>query len=347
MRNNVCFPCLEQPIRCFLSSVSLKKRLSSSPEGKVFTSDNRLSWEEWFLIEESDGTIKIKSRHHGKMLASEQGGEVIAFNKTFKGYDLWNIERDPDGGYFLCSSVHSKYLACDKNGNIYTSLKVPMDESVKWNIEFETGELCFINLPHADKRLKCDVDGNLSMTDKWKGWEVWRFIEAGDGYVYISSWTHHTKVLCSDKDGNVFTTENKLGDWEKWHVDVAPYGFDGVVIKSVSHERYLCSDGDVYATSATFQAGKSTWHLEAAHSQTYFISSGFHDKRIGSNHHSPYTTKNRKGWEEWKIKTIKNGLVTLFNKAHNKYMGSSRAGKVTMATHAGISEEWKIKPSPY
>ena len=132
------------------------------------------------------------------------------------------------------------------------------DTTIWWEMEFTSGELCFISNPAIDQRLRCDFLGKLTLSEQWKGWEVFRFIEAssmsiqasGDerkaghdkdknGELIISSWTHHKKVLASDPDGNVFSTENRLGHWERWRVLKPPDG-GGVWIQSVAHGRILC-----------------------------------------------------------------------------------------------------------
>ena len=63
-----------------------------------------------------------------------------------------------------------------------------------------------------------------------------------EGTFIITSWTHDRKVLCSNGDGRVLTTENKEGSWEKWKVSLHPKSH-GVKIQSVEHGRYLAYSG--------------------------------------------------------------------------------------------------------
>lgn len=147
----------------------------------------------------------------------------------------------------------------------------------EWHIELLSGELCFLSSPALDKRLSCHPwDGKLSMSQKWDGWEVWRFVEACNGHVRISNWTHTDKFLCSDGSGNVWTTNNHVGEWELWDVERAPDGSDGVIIKSVSHGRYLkaANDKSPLSTCAEFvNEPLAVWQTDAGNRQRFYLSS--------------------------------------------------------------------------
>ena len=181
------------------------------------------------------------------------------------------------------------------------------------------------------------MDGN------WKGWEVWRFVKIDDeGTFIITSWTHDRKVLCSNGDGRVFTTENKKGSWEKWKVSLHPKS-RGVKIRSVEHGRYLAFSGrDLY----TMVKDKDTaWHLEPASNQ-FFVSSKSHDKRISSSHDDPFTSHNRKGWEKWVIDPTGGpiGQFTIRSLEHGKYLGSSEGGKLIVSES---HQHWTICSSQH
>ena len=106
------------------------------------------------------------------------------------------------------------------------------------------------------------------MDGKWKGWEVWRFIKDDSGDFIITSWTHDQKVLCSDGDGRVYTTENKEGSWEKWRISLNGHG---VRIQSVEHGRSLAFSGqDLYTMD---KDEDTSWHLQPAHRNQFFLSS--------------------------------------------------------------------------
>lgn len=76
-----------------------------------------------------------------------------------------------------------------------------------WRMEFVTGELLFVSNVSYNRRLRCDVFGNINLDKNWKGWEVWRFIEAGNNHLYISSWTHQTRFLACHANGTIQTVE--------------------------------------------------------------------------------------------------------------------------------------------
>jgi len=322
------------------------------------TTENRLDSEEWMLVEDGDvgDIIKIKSRSHQKFLVCSPGGHVrIAENNQILniGGDRWRICQNFNrkGGFVLISVEYSEYLICDDKGVLSCINENYLDgKSENWDIEFQSGELCFLSLPEYDRRISCDIAGNLSLSKKWKGWEVWRFIECGDGNVYISSWTHHTKILCSNESGDVFTTEERLGSWEKWKIELAQGKNDGVVIKSVVHDRYLRWNGNRLITSKTYEDNRhwTTWHIESAHRQTYFISSLSHDKRIGSRKDRAFTTRNRMSWEQWELKTvIGNDLIIISSKVRGTYLGSNPEGQVSLSAHVGNGEMWKFENSPH
>mmetsp|Transcript_15953 Transcript_15953/g.39098 ORF Transcript_15953/g.39098 Transcript_15953/m.39098 type:complete len:747 (+) Transcript_15953:20-2260(+) len=113
-----------------------------------------------------------------------------------------------------------------------------------WIVEPVTGELCFLSNAKTDSRIRCDMSGRLSMSTNWKGWEVFRFLEAGNGYVKICSWTHSLWILKCHASGKIQTGRQSDfhtdQDWcSLWAVESAPDG-KGVVIRSKSFERFLC-----------------------------------------------------------------------------------------------------------
>mmetsp|Transcript_37204 Transcript_37204/g.55661 ORF Transcript_37204/g.55661 Transcript_37204/m.55661 type:complete len:561 (+) Transcript_37204:1855-3537(+) len=170
-------------------------------------------------------------------------------------------------------SNNSLNLGIDANGTLLfandttaTHAKAPF----LWTIECVTGELCFLSNPALNIRVRCDMTGLLSLSDNTKGWEVFRFMEAGHGYVKISSWMHSQWLLCCTADGRVDTCSHaesfldyrsddddehvQEGEHEeslasskransfkcsKWAIEKSPTG-NGVVIRSKTHGRFLC-----------------------------------------------------------------------------------------------------------
>jgi hypothetical protein len=148
-------------------------------------------------------------------------------------------------------------------------------ELAVWELQFTSGELCFMSNPVIHCQIRCNIMGQLSLSSKFDGWQVFRFIEVGNGDVAISSWTHYSKFLSSDADGQVFTVEgNKQGLAERWRLEPSARR-NGVFIKSVAYERFLTigrTENEVLWTT-TQPNDYAVWHLDAAHSHVYYLTS--------------------------------------------------------------------------
>lgn len=109
----------------------------------------------------------------------------------------------------LRSQATGHYLGLDYSTQTTTRIFLTPDtqneSSLVWDLTCCTGELCFLSNPTLDRRLRCDMAGLLTLTEAWKGWEVFRCMEAGHGYVKLSSWMHQQWMLCSDGRGVVTT----------------------------------------------------------------------------------------------------------------------------------------------
>lgn len=341
------FSCIEQPMRCYFSNPDHDRRIGSNPDGGVYTTKNRQKWEEWEIIQiPNEDYFALKNVAHGHYLTSKRENNLSTSTEREDPETKWCIKPMPDTDkYTLFSAVNRQYLSCNKE-QIRAFDKSKKEFSIEWKIEFLTGELCFINSSSCDKRISCNPTGKLSLTHKWKSWEIWRFIEAGQGNVLISSWKHPGRYLCSDPEGNVYTTDNAFGDWEKWSIEK---NFDadtrGLVIKSRDHGRILETNGEKLITSQNQEVAgyHSVWCIETACSQTYFISSKDHDKRIGTGS-SPFATTNRQEWEMWKITKSHKNEYTLYSVVHSKFLASLPSGSlyVTSAPY-----DWIIEGSPH
>ena len=132
-------------------------------------------------------------------------------------------------------------------------------DATTWDIDCVTGELCF--LPNANqalnRRLRCDMAGLLTLTEAWKGWEVFRMMEATHGYVKISSWMHSQWLLCSTADGGVTTCSHAESMMEhnpkgccQWAIEKYipnesdTSGLQGVIIRSKTYGGRLLSIDD-------------------------------------------------------------------------------------------------------
>jgi len=323
-------------------------------------SENRTKLEEFYILEQYSGITKIKSAAHDTNLLltcassststkpDDDGNNCIQCAETSEDdNDQWYLHKDARNGHYSITSIqNAKYLSCSNSSHHELSTVENHNETeTTWSIELLTGELCFISLSGTNTRLTCGPKGRIEMSANAKGWEVWRFIETGDnGHVRISSWTHDHHVLCDDPSGEVKTTDNLRGSWEKWKVELAPEGFDGVVVRSCSHGRYLRSDGESVGTSKLFDGLSTTWDLSAGHRQRYFISSVAHNKRISCSKKGILSTNNRKEWEKWQLQKLDNGLVVLKSETHDKYL-ICNGNTLEASDEFDDSAIWKVEQS--
>jgi len=225
----------------------------------------------------------------------------------------------------------------------------------KWNLRFLSGEILFLSNPVIDKRLRCNPMGKLSFDDNWKGWEVFRFIEVGNGELQIVSWTHE-KVLVSDAHGTVSTTNNREDKDTRWVV--SKHLNNGVLIKSVEHDRYLCAisetelgtvDGKGFAFAAV------EWEMEPANSRVFFLAAT-NDFLLSTRRNGTVcTSKRAKEWEEWKIEKVVNdfddydttggNVFSIFSRKHGTYLSSTNDGHVCTSTELGENEYWELEDS--
>jgi hypothetical protein len=228
-------------------------------------------------------------------------------------------------------------------------------ETAIWELEFTSGELCFMSNPVMHNQIRCHPFGSLTLSSKFECQEVFRFIEVGNGQVVIASWSHaQTFYLTSDPDGNVFTSTNRLGYWERWYFEKTE---SGVYICSVAHEgRYLSigqwEDQALHTTTQPNDYAK--WHLEAAHSKIYYISSFSCSSQlvdvpyISSNRRGePFLIKHKRDWEKWKLERTKDGYVTLFSTRHEQYLGSNSLGNVITTKKDGDWCRWEMEDSTH
>jgi len=295
---------MEQNILCFISSSS-NQHLASNSDGTIFMTNKRENLGRWIMIMASDNeSVFFQSMVHGHYLTSNVEGKLGATADISEEGAKWCFRRSPfDTKYTIRSSAYGKVLFCDESEKIVTTFDRNNSVWSKWDIELETGELCFISSLKYDKNLRCEPSGKLSLTEATKGWEIWRFIEAGEGYVLISSWTHDSKFLCSDAKGKVYTSEDRKESSALWSIERGPDS-KGVILRSREHKQILHTDGkNLYTSNDDTNETRidGLWCTECACAQTYFISATYYDKQIASKPHKPFTTKNRKKWEMWRI----------------------------------------------
>jgi hypothetical protein len=118
----------------YLSCPRQNKRLSSTKEGDVSSSEKREAWEEWKLERTDDGDFAIISREHGGHLMLQSGGTITTTTDT-PPETLWKLEESPRGGVFISSVAHDTLqLQCDENGNIGT-IANSFGNNEAWHLE--------------------------------------------------------------------------------------------------------------------------------------------------------------------------------------------------------------------
>ena len=383
------FPCIEAS-RCYLTEkehglrLSLtrnkgknKKQEDDDDNFKLSFTKHRGKNEEWYvhLYETTSAEKNGRNRKSlrlchcatGQYLSSQEDGRVVTLPTASEESSWWmeSVASSPTRNrvvYFsLVSQSHAPGVMAytsavptwdDEESFAVLNTTTSGDQTAVWELEFTSGELCFISNPVVHAQIRCNPFGHLSLNHKMLGWEVFRFIELGNGDVAISSWTHSHKYLSSDTDGRVFTTENRLGSWEKWRLEKTEHG---VYILSVAHEgRYLSvgrqDDEPLHTTTKPNDFCK--WHLDAAHSHTYYITSADSYSKgeshlVSSSRRGPFVTKHRRNWEEWRMERNPEGYITLFSVVHQKYLGSNASGDTHTTTSKGEWSLWEMEESPH
>lgn len=288
--------------------------------------------------------------------------------------EQWLLMRSPHGGHFLVSAKNELNIAScsritnDGEGRRVSTKTVGLkgENSVEesWDVEFVSGELCFMSSYSATissskeetaKQIRCDLMGKLSLTSDRRGWEVWRFVEMGGGKVRIVSWMHSQFCIACNHDGKVSTVGIGKAEegCDEWTVEKAPEGYEGVVIKSVAcARRMLCrsdNDGGGLSTMQEFEGNCVVWQLDAAHSQVYTLASLYRKRSIGP---FPYVTDNMKQSDQLVLQMIDDeGTVRLYHKSNGMYLSSNEEGEVECRALSEnndtelSTELWKMKQS--
>ena len=315
-----------------------------------------------------------------KINNNSQGTEQDGLSDTSKSA----LESTDDQYILVCKKYPLRRLCCAKGmegtGEDYRLIgsKNAATEPSTWTLRFTSGELTSIVNPVVHHHVRCNLYGKLSITSQTCAWEVFRFTEAGNGDLYISSWIHFTKFLSSDSDGKVYTTdfESKTpGQTERWRVEVPPKG-NGLYIRNVATHRYLSvgRKRSEHLWTTTKPNDYAVWHLDAPQLHTYYLTSlfasaqaagnildeytidpnqfyfrdGVEDMHVSSNKEGPSLSKGKKETvEEWKVEVTPEGYFTFFSVAYEKYLGCNSKGDVHTTTSKGAWTLWEKKASPY
>ena len=273
----------------------------------------------------SDSTSDESSPSDGQyiLMSKEHAPRELAYTTNLKGFNG--------------SDEDFQLITCKNSG-----------QSSTWELKFTSGELCFMSNPVMHCQLRCTAMGQLSMNNALQGWEVFRFIEVGNGDLYISSWTHYTKFLSSNSDGQVCATDmttNSLGYAERWRLEPSPSA-NGLYIKNVASRRYLSVGRQ--ASEALWTTTKpndyALWHLDAAHSHIYYLTSLYASTKTAEGNDDFND-------EENDTENIENTAANDYNQISSKqgvsdmHVSSSKNGPF-LAKNKRKWEEWKMELTP-
>ena len=133
-------------------------------------------------------------------------------------------------------------------------------------------------------------------------------------------------------------TEQERGSAERWRVEKAPNGLDGVIFTSAETRRVLRYDEEHGAFITVPRSGPlvdelCVWDLEAIHRETYYLlaSDGFRKLEAAKKGLGTSRVPVRLLSDEWKIESRNDkdpGIVTLFSNARQQYLTSNSLGEV-------------------
>ena len=362
------FSYIEQPVRCFLTYQD--KHLACNGKSACFmaTHDHQSrasatsKWKnEFAILPQPDGvSVLLQNTKTRQYLCSGSNGGVYASKTACEDTEKWIMTKssrsgDSREGFCIRSLMSQRTLVCA--GNVVHTVEDRDEKSntfMLWTVDFTSGELCYLSLASTDKRrVRCDLFGNLSLSQKYQGWEAWRLSEAGDGYVRISPWAHSELLLSSNDEGHVCTTEER-GPCETWSLEKAPNGLDGVVIKSAQNGRVLRYDQQeglfhtIPGTSHLFDES-CAWDLESLHRQTYYLVANDTGRKLEAARKGLGTSglPVRFSSDEWKIISSHDepGVVMLFSNARQQYLLSDTDGEVSLTDELPRdgSAKWAIE----
>jgi hypothetical protein len=323
------------------SAQASTKLVSSSPA--ISRTRSTDSEDSLLSMSTSSGSIRTpSSQHFFVMLTSKEYPSrrlsYVRKNNRHNSSSSFNTK----GSHPASLQLVTKSFHGDDDSNTSGELAV-------WELQFTSGELCFMSNPVIHCQIRCNIMGQLSLSSKFDGWQVFRFIEVGNGELAISSWTHYSKFLSSDADGQVFTVEgNKQGFAERWRLEPSARR-NGVFVKSVAYGRFLTigrMENEVLWTT-TQPNDYAVWHLDAAHSHVYYLTS----LRSSTSMDSILATGNDGEDDQYLANSVKvNSAGSLpsftwmysMNDKPDMHISSSKRGPFLTANKRKW-EEWKVE----
>lgn len=342
--------------------------VSSDSKSDQFTGTTRRTIkEQWFLLENSDGSIELINCYTKRHLTCDNYSDVGASTNTIDG-ERWNIcklSNSPNDVTYVLSNVASgRYLHYDRKTGEIGTLRIVNSQRI--HFEILSGELLFLSSPWAKKQLSLNISsysilrGNAepTLSSTWDTSEVWRFIEAGKGQIYIMRWQDQT-ILTSDDNGDLSTTTfySSLGEDDKgskWMVQLSPENSpDGVTLKSVLHGRYLqVGPNGKVRTYESNQGEPPIWHFEVANRKQFFLSSKVNDKRLtGPDANHEFKGSSNLGTSEvWQMEHYQAGhhhYMSLQSINRKKYLNSDVNGNLYESNTCGENGLWELCTVPH
>jgi hypothetical protein len=328
LSKETCLPTYRAKQSCYCISVSSGKVLGGRGGGALFTTDQYKALERW-KITPSDGGLKISSMEYANRTMGLLFGEFEYGIGRAREVAMPLLLKKAERSYYTIESTElGKGLACSCTGRLYIASIEEGDEdkyeNCRWICRWITGEICRIVNPTRGISLSLSLTGlPMPLLRGQRPPEDWCFSEVGDGSVVISA-RDESMFLCSNGDGDTFTTNNGVGSWEQWVI--LKHCVGGVLIKSLSHDRYLAT-ADTKVVTSTEISDDSIWSLDSAqHSKLTIVSSeaGFTQGNLS-------------------IRVYENGQCTI--KREELWMGNinnaidfSRTAQLWRIHHAGSSK---------
>jgi hypothetical protein len=278
----------------YIRSVQHGFFLKSNPAGEVSTSHHSAvhGGSSATAREQSDDYMDPTISNNNSLALREfnDNGNSNQVGCMYSSGELWSIVACPTtattaGCVQVISVAHLQTLTVDAVTKTVRTEKSNANTASNWSIQFTSGELCFVTNGRHKKRLRSNLVGNLSVSDKRSSWEVWRFIEAGGrGELQISSWSHASQFLTCDDGGKISVSRPTkkrtfVEEWTRWTV---VKGSQGILIQSVAHAQnyFLAFDGLQLFGTGNANDPSIVWDLEAAHSNEFFLQC--QDKKLAS-----------------------------------------------------------------
>jgi len=342
------FPCLEQPFKCYLTfdyphsssggNDSIPQRLVVQRNLRLALTPQRIPRAAFWVLpcQQDSAYVLLKNAHLNNAYLRVDANNVATVAPLAEDLEFFQWKLAKKDGHFTVQSFHGKTLTSNNSNSLpeEDTMDFPFmvaEHAISYfTLEFLSGELLY--LFSGSDHIRCDVLGQLAITETKKGWEVWRFLECGtSGKVKIASWMHDTRYLTvvqeeddgGKEEGRVCTTTADAAT--EWMVELADskegvtlrtesgyflaLGGPGPSMSSSTEERE--EDKPSYLTAVRqptqLRHHRKVWQLQAAHSQRYSLIAA--NDGVSTVGPFPYVT--RRAADPIRIESVDDDVVTL------------------------------------